>query len=231
MGLKITTAANKTPIIWLYGDIGAQFRGITADEFRLMLAEVPDDKDMRLVVKSDGGDYHEGISMYNQIKRRRGKTIGVVDSIAASAATFPLMACDTVQMFTNSWMMIHSAHGGLGDGSADDFREAADRLDVTNQQIANIYSARWKGTKESLHAALEKDTFLTADECLELGLADEIAKEMAMAAHINAEKFGYKNVPTVLLAAKADDFPLLAKAEAAIAELFPITEGEPCESK
>lgn len=229
MGLTIKNK-NGRPVLALYGDIGAQFGGITAVDFREMLSEIPDDKEMELQVNSDGGDYHEGIAMYNLIKRRKGKTIGVVDSVAASAATFPLMACDRVLMFENSWMMIHSAHGGLRDGGADDFREAADRLDITNEQIANIYAERWKGAKAKLIEALDKDTWLTAEECVTLGLADEITEGMAMAAHVDAAKFGYKNVPAPLLTAKIE-FPRLSLAEARMAELFPIKEPKQCESK
>jgi ATP-dependent protease ClpP protease subunit len=220
MGLSVKNAKGDRPVLVLYGDIGAQFDGVTANDFRQTLAEIPNDAEIELQIHSDGGDYHEGIAMYSLIKRRRGRTIGVVDSVAASAATFPLMACDRVVMFNNSWMLIHSAHGGLRDGGEQDFREAADRLAETNAQIRSIYTDRWKGTEAELKEALTKDTWLTATECLELGLADEVSEAMALAAHVDAAKFGYKNVPEPLLTAKVE-FPRLAMAEAAINELFP----------
>ena len=73
-------------------------------------------------------------------------------------------------------MMIHNAWT-FAIGNATELRKGADDLDVMNDAFCNAYlnKAGDKLSKENLLQMLEKETYLTAEQCVEYGLADEFA--------------------------------------------------------
>lgn len=225
MGLKLTNSAGDRPVLWLYGDIGEFYGGITANMMREAIASVPDDMDMDLRVHCEGGEFHEGVAMHTLLAKRRGKVNGMVDGIAASAGTFPLMACSAIEMASGSWLMIHDVRSEMvGSFTVEELRTAVERMEATNEQIRGLYKARWKGTPKELATALAAETYLDAKQAIERGLADKVSKETArMAARLNADKFGYKHTPDLLLAAKGD---VLSRESAIMSEFFPEIEKE-----
>ncbi len=218
MGLKITNAKGENPTVYLYGVIGDEYGGITSDQFRKALAEIPSKEAIDVHIHSDGGSFFDGVAMHSQLAQRKGAVNVIVDGLAASAASLVAMAGTSITMAQHSWMMIHEARGGM-HGTAKDFRAAADRIAATNDEIVSIYSKRWNGTPDELRAALDAETWLDADACCSMGLADCVGETMAIAAHLGDSKFKYTNVPQVILEAKAT-FPRLSTAETVLAELF-----------
>lgn len=230
MALKITNASAARPTVWLYGDIGAFFGGISADDFRKTLSDIPSTKDIELHIDSDGGTFHEAVAMYSLLRQRKAPVHVIVDGLAASAASLVAMSGTTISMANHTWMMIHEARSG-GEGTAEDFRKEADRLDQINGEIVKIYGARWKGAKKDLVTAMNAETWYPAEQCIELGLADTIIDQMAVAAHVNPAKFGYKHTPEPLIA-KTDEPPVfkrLDERKPILTELFPQQEAAPCE--
>jgi ATP-dependent protease ClpP protease subunit len=212
-GITVSNIGPGRPTVWLYGDIGAEFGGITADDFRRALAEIPAAGEFDLHVHSDGGNFHEAVAMHAMIQARAGLVFGFVDGRAASAATLPLMACATISMSTGSWLMIHEANSSLRDAKADDFANAAALLYETNEQIAGFYLPRWKGTREQLLKALKVETWLSAENAVAFGLADSIIEKSAIAASVSRQH-QFKNVPApVRIAARAEDCPNLLRTQ------------------
>lgn len=78
-------------------------------------------------------------------------------------------------MPSNTTMMIHHAIGACC-GNAKEHREYAEQLDKISEASTNSYlvHAGDKLTRETLEPLLDAETFLTAQEALELGLCDEI---------------------------------------------------------
>ena len=197
MGLKVTVAAGGNPSVWLYGVIGDDYGGVTADEFRMALQEIPSKQDIDVHIHSEGGVYVDAIAMHSVLKSRAGKRNVFIDGLAASGGSVVAMAGTSIEMAEGAWMMIHEAHGAAS-GRAADFREAADRLDATNQQLVSIYKARWKGTEPELRKALADETWLRSDSAVISGLADKTVSSPAIAACIDREKFAYNRVPEEL---------------------------------
>jgi ATP-dependent Clp protease, protease subunit len=115
------------------------------------------------------------MAIRNQLKRHSAKIVGYVDGFACSAASFILTACDEVKMYSNTMQMIHEALNYVF-GNAKHLRKAADDLDqimVGNRQ-AYLEKSGGKLNEEQLIKMLEEETWLTASECLALGLADEV---------------------------------------------------------
>jgi ATP-dependent protease ClpP protease subunit len=218
VGLELKNAADN-PVLSLYGVIGDEWGGVTADQFRQTLSEIDSKTPIELRIHSEGGSYFDGVAIHSQLKGRKGKVSVVVDGLAASAASLVAMAGTTIAMARHSWMMIHEARGGMY-GTEKDFRDAAERLKVTNGQIVDIYSARWKGSKADLAKAVAAETWLTADDAMSFGLADSIDDAMAIAAHFDPQKFGFKNMPEAVICKPTR--PLAESNAETLAKLFGI---------
>ncbi len=150
----------------------------SANHFKAELAKYPNVKTINLYVNSGGGFVYEAMPIRNQLKRHSATVIGIVDGIAASAASFVLTACDIVKMYSNTMQMVHEMAGCVC-GNARDMRKGADDLDammVGNRQ-AYLEKSGGKLTEEKLIELLEAETYLSAAQCLEYGLCDEIIAE------------------------------------------------------
>lgn len=214
MGLRITNSGDN-PQVFLYGVIGDEYDGITADQMRKELAQIPSKQAIDVHIHSDGGSFFDGLAMHSQLAQRKGAVNVVVDGLAASAASLVAMAGSTITMAQHSWMMIHEANGVMR-GRASDFRTAADRLDATNSEIVAIYSKRFKGTAEEMRAALDAETWLDCEACVACGLADCVGDGMSIAACVD-RTFNYKKTPEVLL--KAGPSPAFVAREALLETL------------
>jgi ATP-dependent protease ClpP protease subunit len=190
------------PTVWLYGNIGAQFDGITAADFVAELNAIGNDADIELRIHSSGGGLHEGLAMRAALLRRTGHTHVIVDGLAASAASAAsvvAMGGDRISMADGAWLMIHRVNIDTG-GDADDLRDAASKLDQHDAELLAIYRGRWTGSEESLRAAFFAETYFNTDDAILWGLADDVLSRLAVAACIDPERYGYRKhrIPSVL---------------------------------
>jgi ATP-dependent protease ClpP protease subunit len=158
--------------ISIYGDIGSW--GITAASFMEELKTV-DAPELRLSVNSPGGDAFDGLAIHNALRSHRARVIVQVDSLAASIASVIAMAGDRVIMSPHSQLMIHDA-ATVAQGNPEELREMADFLDRQSDNIAAVYQERAGGTVKQWRARMVQETWYFADEAVEAGLADEVAK-------------------------------------------------------
>ena len=150
----------------------------SANHFREELAKYPDVKNIILYVNSNGGDVSEAMAIRNQLKRHPAYVTGYVDGFACSAASFILTACDKVIMYSNTMQMLHLMWM-CACGNYKDFRKIADDLEqisIGNRQ-AYLEKSGGKLTEEQITEILDNESWLTAQQCLEYGLADEIVDE------------------------------------------------------
>lgn len=148
----------------------------SARHFREQLGAHPDAKEIAVYINSLGGSVMEGVAIYNQLKRHPAHKTVYVDGFACSIASVIAMAGDTVIMPRNTVMMIHNAWT-YAIGNAEELRKAADDLEVLNTAARQAYllKAGDKLTEEHLTELLDAETYLTAAQCIELGLADRFA--------------------------------------------------------
>jgi len=220
MGLKITNMDDGMPEVSLYGVIGDEYGGVTAEQFRREVSAIDNNVDITLRIHSEGGSYVDAIAMFSNLRSRKGATHVVIDGLAASGGSVVAQAGKTIKMARGAWMMIHEARGGMMDATADDFRQKAELLEETNDQLVRIYKPRWKGTPNQLRKAIKDETWLTADSAVESGLADAVIEAMAMAAHVDPSKFAYCHVPELLLAVEQKPSPRVEKVRALCPEIF-----------
>jgi ATP-dependent protease ClpP protease subunit len=135
---------------------------------------------IRLHINSPGGYVVDGIEIYNAVRDHPATVHVIVDSLAASAASFIAMAGDRITMNRGSDLMIHDAWGGIV-GNAAELRAYADRLEGQSRKIAGFYAAKAGGSPDDWFALMDNtETWFSAVEAVEAGLADD-AVELAEA--------------------------------------------------
>lgn len=160
--------------ITIYGDIGESWwsESISANDIKNALKDVTTDT-ITIRLNSPGGDAFDGIAIYNQLKNHDAKVIAYVDGLAASAASIIAMAADELIMNTGSMMMIHEA-STFAWGTKADIQKTLNALEGIDKSIADIYMTRFSGEREELNAMVEGETWFTASEAVEAGLADKV---------------------------------------------------------
>lgn len=189
--------------IYIYSDIGYDWweDKSSANSCAEELNALGDVKYIDLHINSNGGDVFDGQAIHSLIRHNKAYVTAYVDGLAASIATVIAMGADKVVMPRNAMMMIHNAWTGMY-GNANDLRKMADDLDHINDSIVNTYLAKAKDktTEDEIRDLMDKESWLNADECFELGLCDEIAEPVKMAACLTKEQaHKFKNVPKELI--------------------------------
>lgn len=155
--------------VYLYDAIGGWW-GVLASEFVQEIADL-DVEQINLYVNSPGGDVYDGVAIMNALRRHKARVVATVDGLAASAASFIIQAADERVMARGSELMIHDAWT-IAIGNPEALREAADRTDRISNSMAGLYAERAGGTREEWRAAMQAETWYTAEEAVTAGLAD-----------------------------------------------------------
>ena len=191
-----TTEADATeasgPVqVLIYGEIGDSWWGdsIPASQFVRDLAAVDSDAELKIHVHSPGGDVFDGLAIANAIRTHEGKTTVYVDGLAASAASYIAIAADETVMGVGAELMIHDAWG-FAMGNAADMQKMAGDLVHVSENIASLYALKAGGTAADWREAMLAETWYTADEAVEAGLADRVAaKEEAQVSEKTKNAF------------------------------------------
>lgn len=189
--------------IFIYSDIGYDWweDKSTAQLFAEELKNLGDISSIDLHINSNGGDVFDGQAIHSLIKNHKGFVTAYIDGLAASIATVIAMGADKVIMPKNAMMMIHNAWTGLY-GNANELRKMADDLDHINDTIVNTYLAKVKDKTDeaTIRELMDKESWLNAEECLSLGLCDEVSEPVKMAACLTKEQaHKFKNAPKELI--------------------------------
>lgn len=154
----------------IYGDIGWEN---TAKEVQEKLNEF-DGGPVRVRINSGGGDVYEGIAILNTLRAYSGDITVVIESLAASAASFIAVGTGgRVVIRPNAELMIHKAWTLLS-GNADDIDKTRADLARQDMKLASIYAEKAGGELDDWLQAMSAETWYTAEESLEAGLVDAI---------------------------------------------------------
>ena len=132
--------------------------------------------DVTLRINSDGGDAFEASTIVQCIQERQKegyKVNTIVDGMAASAASLVTTVCNDVMMSALGHIMIHCGSTFMY-GNSDDLKKAADFLGGLDKSAAKLYSKKTGKTVDSMLEYMKVETYLTAEESVEIGFADSI---------------------------------------------------------
>jgi ATP-dependent protease ClpP protease subunit len=187
--------------VFVYGEIGAW--GITANQFVQDLRAMDDGvSPVVAAFNSIGGDLFDGLAMHNALSRLGERCTGRIDALAASAASVAVCGAHRVVIASNAMLMIHNPWT-YAAGDAEDFRKVADVLDQTMEAIIAAYKAKAPDVDEvELRRLVAAETWLTANEAVALGLADEVGDGVKVKACLGqgAVLQRYQHAPAELLA-------------------------------
>ncbi len=188
--------------IVIYDEIGAF--GIPAKAFLDELKALGPVSELAIRINSPGGSVFDGVAIYNALKRHDARVTVWIDGIAASIASMIAMAGDEVVMPENAMLMLHDP-AGLVMGTATDMRGMAEALDRMKAGMVAAYRDKSGRDDAEIEALMREETWLSAQEALDLGLADRVEAPVAMAAHFDLSRF--RNTPPRLAALAATPSP------------------------
>lgn len=173
-----------TDMKWIYDWL--EYESCCPADVKNVIAELTDEnEELKVVINSPGGDVQAGQEIYSILKDIKNPVTINVQSMAASAASMIAMAGDTVKMSPVALLMIHNA-STCTSGDYRDMQHTADVLQTVNTAIMQAYIAKTGKTEDELREMMDRETWLTANQCIEHGFADEIIKDEKQSIITNA---------------------------------------------
>lgn len=145
--------------------------GVTAKRISAALRSIGE-RDVVVNVNSPGGDFFEGLAIYNMLRQHSANVTVRVLGIAASAASVIAMAGDTIQIGRAGFLMIHNAWA-IVMGNRHDLREAADWLEPFDAAAADLYTTRTGLDRDEVAAMLDRETWISGSDAVDKGFADD----------------------------------------------------------
>lgn len=196
---------------------------ITPEGFLEDLEIVKNKSKINLKINSCGGDYFTGVAIHNSLinLKESGKKINaIIDGIAASAASLPLCAADTVTVYPGSLIMIHPVSSSIcAQVSKEDLQKVIKGIEACEQSAAEIYSQKTGTETSKLREMMTETTWMTGQQAIDNKFADVIIKNQEVKAEISNDYKtimingishdleGFKNIPQNIPLAKA---PIMA---------------------
>ena len=138
----------------------------------------PDDREMIIEMNSPGGYVLAGFEIYSRIveMRAEGWTVEAhVTALAASAASTIISACDAVLCSPVAQIMLHLPFC-LTAGNRHNHEDSISFLSSIEESILNGYviKSAGKASRNDFRKAMEKETWMSAQQAIAMGLADGI---------------------------------------------------------
>lgn len=158
---------------------------ISANYVREQLKAFPEnEKELRIVIDSPGGDVFEGVTIFNVIRdfARNNPSVKIttyIQGMAASMASAIALAANAVSDSNkviaedNSIFMIHDAWGYVV-GNENDMREAAEYFAMIDSMLSSIYMRKTGKSEDDIRSMMDAETWLWGKNILEAGFVDEI---------------------------------------------------------
>lgn len=158
---------------WVYDHFGIE--AVCPKEISEALSNLSDKNESVIVkINSDGGDIFAASEIYEELRAFTGNLTIKVVGLAASAAS--IIACAGYSEITPTAMiMIHNV-SSYAEGDFHDMEKSGEILQKANQAIANSYCEKTGKPIEEILKLMDKETWITADEAVEMGLIDKITK-------------------------------------------------------
>ena len=164
----------KERIIFLVGPVDDNIASLVCAQLLFLEAENPK-KDISMYINSPGGVVTSGLSIYDTMEYIRPDVSTVCIGQAASMGSLLLTAGAKNKRYClpNARIMTHQPSGGF-QGQATDIEIHAKEIINLRSRLNNIY-VKHSGKKiAEIEALMDRDTFLSPQDALKLGLIDEV---------------------------------------------------------
>ena len=161
-------------IIFLTGPVEDYSASLIVAQLLFLEAENPK-KEISFYINSPGGVVTSGLSIYDTMQLIRCPVTTVCIGQAASMGSLLLTAGAKDMRFAlpNARIMVHQPSGGF-QGQVTDILIHAKEVESLKKRLNEIYVKHTGRSYEDIHAALERDNFMTAEQAKEFGLIDKV---------------------------------------------------------
>jgi ATP-dependent Clp protease protease subunit len=175
--MKLNLSGELIPSDWaeIYRRWGYASGFYCPDDVRNAIDNLEPGEELLLEVNSIGGSVFGGNEIYALLEGCPNPTRAVIQSMAASAASYMIMPCNRIEIHLPAQLMIHRA-STYAWGNSEDLQQAQQMLDVTDEAILNTYCRRCgdRISREELAAMMENETYIGSYDALRYGLVDSI---------------------------------------------------------
>jgi len=172
--LRLEQDSDRKWAMRLYGIVGDELDGFTDEDVADALSVM--DGSIRVRMNTPGGAVFQGIAIHNALRSHEGEVEVIIDGLAASMGPIIASAGDRVRMYRGSMLMVHNPWN-IAMGDANEMRRNAEVLDKVREATLSILEQRTGQDRDTLTAMMDEETWLTAQEAVEWGLADEVIEE------------------------------------------------------
>jgi len=164
----------KERIIFVTGPIEDSVASLITAQLLFLEAENPK-KEIAMYINSPGGLVTSGLAIYDTMQYVRPPVQTLCVGQAASAASLLLCAGEKGHRFTlpNSRILVHQPSASY-QGQATDIARHAQEIVKLKGRLNAIYGKHTGQEIAAVEKALDRDTYMTADEAKEFGLLDEV---------------------------------------------------------
>ena len=164
----------KERIIFLTGPIENNLASLVAAQLLYLEAESPS-KDIAVYINSPGGIITAGMAIYDTMQYIKPEVSTLCIGQAASMGSLLLAggAEGKRAALKNARIMVHQPSGEFQGQAADIERHAQEIIDLRSR-LNEIYTQHTGQDIKTIEAAVDRDTFLTAESARDFGLIDEV---------------------------------------------------------
>ena len=155
---------------WIYDWL--EWDSTCPNDIKNALQTMPTGDKLIVNVNSGGGSVMAGQEIYSLLHGRQDVEIHI-QSLAGSAASVIAMA-NTCKMSPVATIMIHNVSMSGASGDYHDMQKNAEILKTMNSALAEAYIAKTGKTKDEILKMMDKETWITAGQALEMGFIDEV---------------------------------------------------------
>ena len=161
-------------IIMLDSEVSSHSASLIVAQMLFLEADDPD-RDILFYINSPGGSVTAGMSIYDtmQFVKCDVKTIVMGQAASMGSLLATAGAKGKRMILPNARHMIHQPLGGAS-GQATDVEIQAKELSRWKKVLTEIYVNHTGKSYDELAAGMERDNFMTAEQSVAFGLADEI---------------------------------------------------------
>ncbi len=161
-------------IIFVVGPVEDHMASLITAQLLFLESENPK-KDIWMYINSPGGVVTAGMAIHDTMQYIRPRVGTVCIGQAASMGSFLLAAGEPGLRvaLTNARIMIHQPSGGA-QGMASDIEIQAKEILRIKRRMNDLYVKYTGKSLEEIERAMDRDTFLEADEAKAFGLVDEV---------------------------------------------------------
>ena len=164
----------KERIIFITGVVEDYGASLITAQLLFLEAENPK-KEVHMYINSPGGVVTAGLAIYDTMQYIRPAVTTLCIGQAASAASLLLCAGEKGMRFClpNARILVHQPSASYYGQAADIARHAQEIVKL-KRRLNEIYAHHTGQTVEAVEKALDRDTYMTAEEARTFGLIDQI---------------------------------------------------------